>query len=146
MIENTRFHRQPRFGGESRARSQVRFVFLASLTLFWFTRQKSAPANYTRQMPDSYPKRKALGMPLLELLSDGAVHDDDEICESLVRRFGVDESKLPIIKKTGRPKFRNEIDWVKVRLGDKGKGKGWIRQVNDRHYQILPAGLAVLSE
>jgi restriction endonuclease Mrr len=95
-------------------------------------------------MPDSYPKRKALERPLLELLSDGAVHDDDEICESLIRRFGVDESQLPIIKKTGRPKFRNEIDWAKARIGDKGKGKGWIHQVSDKRYQILPAGLDAL--
>jgi hypothetical protein len=95
-------------------------------------------------MPDSYPKRKALERPLLELLSDGAVHDDEEICESLIRRFGVNESKIPVCKRTGRPKFRNEIDWAKGRIGDKGKGKGWIRQVSDRHYQILPAGLAAL--
>ena len=53
---------------------------------------------------------------------------------------------LPVCKKTGRPKFRNEIDFAKGRIGDKGKGKGWIRQVSDKHYQILPAGLAVLSE
>jgi restriction endonuclease Mrr len=96
-------------------------------------------------MPDSYPKRKALERPLLELLRDGLVHDDDDICESLIRRFHVDESKIGVNKKTGRPKFRNEIDWAKGRIGDKGKGKGLIRQVGDRHYQILPAGLAVVS-
>jgi hypothetical protein len=96
-------------------------------------------------MPDSYPKRKALQRPLLELLSDGLVHDDDEICESLVLRFRVDETRIGVNKKTGRPKFRNEIDFAKGRIGDKGKGKGWIRQVSDRHYQILPAGLEVVS-
>ncbi len=97
-------------------------------------------------MPDSYPKRKALERPLLELLSDRLVHDDDEICESLVRRFGVNEASIGVNRKTGRPRFRNEIDWAKGRIGDKGKGKGWIRQVSDKHYQILPAGLAALSD
>lgn len=97
-------------------------------------------------MPDSYPKRKALELPLLELLGDGLVHDDDDICESLIRRFNVDESKIGVNKKTGRPKFRNEIDFAKGRIGDKGEGKGWIRQLSDKHYQILPAGLAALSE
>jgi restriction endonuclease Mrr len=96
-------------------------------------------------MADLYPKRKALERPLLELLSDGLVHEDDEICNSLVRQFGVDESKLGVIKKTGRPKFRNEIDFAKGKIGDKGKGKGLIHQVSDGRYQILPAGLAVLS-
>jgi hypothetical protein len=95
-------------------------------------------------MPDLYPKRKALELPLLELLGDGLVHDDDDICESLILRFHVDESKLSFTKK-GRPRFRNEIDWAKGRIGDKGEGKGWIRQVSDKHYQILPAGMAVLS-
>ena len=89
----------------------------------------------------SIPKRPAIAHALLELLSDGAVHDDDEICESLIRHFGVDESRLPVIKKTGRPKFRNEIDWVKVSLGDKGRGKHMIRQIRERRYQILPLGL-----
>jgi restriction endonuclease Mrr len=97
-------------------------------------------------MSDAWmPKRREISRALLELLSDGRVHDDNEICESLVHRFGVDESKLPVIKKTGRPKFRNEIDWVKVALGDKGRGKRLIRQVRPEHYQILPAGLAELS-
>jgi hypothetical protein len=97
-------------------------------------------------MPDSYPKRKALERPLLELLGDGLVHDDDEICESLIRRFHVNESNLPVINKTRRPQFRNEIDFAKGRIGDKGKGKGWIRKVSEKHYQILPAGLATLSD
>jgi hypothetical protein len=97
-------------------------------------------------MPDSYPKRGALARPLLELLGDGLEHDDDWICESLIRRFGVDESKIPVCKKTGRPRFRNEIDFAKGRIGDEGKGKGWIHQVRPKHYQILPAGLAILSD
>jgi restriction endonuclease Mrr len=93
-------------------------------------------------MPDSLmPKRPAIARALLELLADGQVHDDEEICESLIRRFGVDESRLPIIKKTGRPKFRNEIDWVKVSLGE-----GKIRQISERHYQILPVGLAAVNK
>jgi len=90
------------------------------------------------------PKRPAIARALLELLGDGAVHNDDEICESLIGRFGVDESQLPIIKKTGRPKFRNEIDWVKVALGEGKRGKHMIRQISERHYQILPLGLDTL--
>ena len=40
-----------------------------------------------------------------------------------------------------------QIDWVKVYLGDEwDRGKHLIRKVSDRHYQILPAGLALLSE
>jgi len=81
----------------------------------------------------------------MELLGDGLEHDDDWIRESLIRRFGVDESKIPVCKKTGRPRFRNEIDFAKGLIGDKGKGKGWIHQVSNRRYQILPAGLAQLS-
>jgi restriction endonuclease Mrr len=93
-------------------------------------------------MPDSsLPKRSAIARALLELLSDGRVYGDDEICESLIQRFGVDESKLPVLKKTGRPKFRNEIDWVKGDLGDEGRGKRFIRQVSEKKYQILALGL-----
>jgi restriction endonuclease Mrr len=98
-------------------------------------------------MPESrIPKRRVLARALVEFLSDGQVRDDDEICESLIQRFGIDESTLSVNKRTGRPRFRSEIDFAKGLAGDKGKGDGLIRQVSDKHYQILPAGLAALSE
>jgi hypothetical protein len=91
------------------------------------------------------PKRRILGCALVEFLGDGQVHGDDEICEYLIRRFSIDESKLGVNKRTQRPRFRSEVDFAKGLVGDKGKGDGLIRQVSDKHYQILPAGLAALS-
>lgn len=91
------------------------------------------------------PKRRVIARALLEFLGDGQIRDDDEICESLIQRFNIDESALPPCKRTGRPRFRNEIDFAKGLIGDKGKGDGLIRQVSDKHYQILPAGSAALS-
>jgi hypothetical protein len=92
------------------------------------------------------PTRRVIADALLELLSDGQVRNDDEICESLIRRFGIDESTLSVNRRTRRPRFRSEIDFAKGLIGDKGKGQGLIRQVSDRHYQILPAGFAALSD
>lgn len=101
-------------------------------------------AGSSDQQPNLIPKRYVLGRALVEFLGDGKVRNDVEICESLIRRFGIDEPSLGVCKRTHRPRFRNEVDFAKGLVGDKGKGKGWIRQVSHKHYQILPAGLATL--
>lgn len=82
---------------------------------------------------------------MLEFLADGLVHDDKEIVAAIAERLGVDLTTLSVIG-TGRTKFGNEIDWVKGKLGEWDRGKHMIRRIRPKHYQILPAGLATLSD
>lgn len=92
------------------------------------------------------PDRQSIERALLESLGDGRVHNDDDIVDSLVKRFGLTAADLQEqIFKTGRSKFGNEIDWAKGNLGVGKRGKKLISQIAPKEYQILPAGLAKLG-
>jgi len=69
-------------------------------------------------MPDSpIPDRPAIERAMLEFLADGQVHSDEEIVAAIAERLGVDMTALSVIG-TGRTKFGNEIDWVRLFYND----------------------------
>jgi hypothetical protein len=91
------------------------------------------------------PDRPAIERALLELLSDGRVHDDAEIVPWLIKRFDLNAEDLPVYR-TGRTTFGNKIDWVKGDMGEGLRGKHLIRRAGRGRYQILPLGRAKLQE
>jgi hypothetical protein len=64
-------------------------------------------------------------------LGDGQVRDDDETREALINRFTVDESGFPVCRRTGCPRFRNEIDFA----GTATNGKGFTQRSSLKSFE-----------
>jgi hypothetical protein len=87
------------------------------------------------------PDRQTIKIALLDHLKDGQVHRSDEIENWLISYFGLTAGDLAEVTKAGRTKFGNEIDWVKVELGQ----QGLVAKIANKHYRITPTGLAKLE-
>jgi len=86
------------------------------------------------------PDYESLLLPVLKFAEDSAEHSLDEAVDALGRIFGVTEEERRQVLKSGRPKFKNRIEWARSYL----RQAVLVENPGPGRFRITPRGKEVL--
>jgi restriction endonuclease Mrr len=99
------------------------------------------------------PRAKATIKPILGVLSDGAIHFDEEIQEAVAKKLRLTLDDRSVLMKNKMPYYKNRTAWGLVYIQDTTylpDTRPWGREVSGgigpERYKITPAGLKALRD
>ena len=98
-------------------------------------------------------RAKATIKPILEVLSDGEIHPDEEIQEAVAKKLRLTPQDRALLMKNGTPFYKNRTAWGLVYIQDttylpdtQPWGKEMSGGSSNETYMITTAGLKALSD
>lgn len=89
----------------------------------------------------SMPGVYDLTLPVLQELSDGAIHTTGELAATLASQMHLSERELSRTRSDGRPLFKNRVEWARTHL----KKAGFVEYPELCACRITPRGLRLLA-
>ena len=101
----------------------------------------------------SLVKAKATIKPILEVLSDGEIHRDEDIQEAVAKKLRLTAEDRRVLMKNGTPFYKNRTAWGLVYIQDttylpdtQSWGKEMSGGSSNETYMITKAGLDALRK
>lgn len=88
------------------------------------------------------PDFQSIMLPLLNLASDGEIHNVNDATDNLAEKFNLTDEELSRLIPSGSPKFYNRVGWAKTHL----KKAGLLEYPQRGYFRITQRGFDVLQE
>jgi len=88
------------------------------------------------------PDFQSIMLPLLNLASDGEIHNVNDATDNLAEKFNLTDEEISRLIPSGSPKFYNRVGWAKTHL----KKAGLLEYPQRGYFRITQRGLDVLQE